>query len=161
MKKSSELTYRELFANNLRRSRRAKDISQEDLALSSGMSRSYGLPETLQMVGWESYLTIGTVEFGETPQNNIIFDDDLILSSIKSKSVDDFLPPNFHVWATLPSMEIVDNSILPFLWEKGFLTEKPKNFFVAENPDEIKNLKYTPILIGGEFLKKTNLVISS
>ena len=41
MKKTLPLTARQVFARNLRMSRRIRDISQEQLALSAGMSRSY------------------------------------------------------------------------------------------------------------------------
>lgn len=41
MKKPPPLTARQVFARNLRRYRRIRDISQEDLALQAGMSRSY------------------------------------------------------------------------------------------------------------------------
>ncbi|HEX5126345.1 MAG TPA: helix-turn-helix transcriptional regulator [Rhodocyclaceae bacterium] len=41
MKKPLRLTARQIFARNLRRYRRAVDMSQEDLALRAGMSRSY------------------------------------------------------------------------------------------------------------------------
>jgi transcriptional regulator with XRE-family HTH domain len=40
-KASKTLTAREVFARNLRRARRLKDISQESLALELGMSRPY------------------------------------------------------------------------------------------------------------------------
>ncbi len=41
MKKPLPLTARQIFARNLRRCRRMRDISQEQLALRAGMSRSY------------------------------------------------------------------------------------------------------------------------
>ena len=41
MKKPSRLTARQVFARNLRRFRRMREISQEELALQAGMSRSY------------------------------------------------------------------------------------------------------------------------
>lgn len=41
MKKPLTLTARQVFARNLRRFRRVHDISQEQLALRAGMSRSY------------------------------------------------------------------------------------------------------------------------
>lgn len=41
MKKPLPLTARQVFARNLRRYRRIRDISQEELALQAGMSRSY------------------------------------------------------------------------------------------------------------------------
>jgi len=40
-KASKTLTAREVFARNVRRARRLKDISQESLALELGMSRPY------------------------------------------------------------------------------------------------------------------------
>jgi transcriptional regulator with XRE-family HTH domain len=41
MKKPLPLTARQIFARNLRRCRRIRDISQEQMALQAGMSRSY------------------------------------------------------------------------------------------------------------------------
>ncbi len=41
MKKPLPLTARQVFARNLRKCRRIRDISQEQLALMAGMSRSY------------------------------------------------------------------------------------------------------------------------
>ncbi|WP_326929498.1 helix-turn-helix domain-containing protein [Burkholderia sp. ABCPW 111] len=41
MRKPPELTARDLFASNLRALRRAKEISQEELAHSAGLSRTY------------------------------------------------------------------------------------------------------------------------
>jgi transcriptional regulator with XRE-family HTH domain len=41
MKNAPSQTPRQIFADNLRKSRRMQDISQEDLALRAGMSRSY------------------------------------------------------------------------------------------------------------------------
>lgn len=40
-KASKQLSAREVFARNLRRARRMKEISQESLALEIGMSRAY------------------------------------------------------------------------------------------------------------------------
>lgn len=40
-KASKTLTAREVFARNLRRARRLKDLSQENLAVDAGMSRAY------------------------------------------------------------------------------------------------------------------------
>jgi transcriptional regulator with XRE-family HTH domain len=40
MEKRPPLTARQIFARNLRRYRRLRDISQEELALRAGMSRS-------------------------------------------------------------------------------------------------------------------------
>ena len=41
MKTLVHLTARQVFARNLRRFRRMREISQEELALQAGMSRSY------------------------------------------------------------------------------------------------------------------------
>jgi transcriptional regulator with XRE-family HTH domain len=41
MKKPAPLTARQIFARNMRRCRRMQEISQEDLALRAGMSRTY------------------------------------------------------------------------------------------------------------------------
>lgn len=41
MKNPLPLTARQIFARNLRRYRRIREISQEELALQAGMSRSY------------------------------------------------------------------------------------------------------------------------
>lgn len=41
MKKPLPLTARQVFSRNLRRTRRVREISQEQLALDAGMSRSY------------------------------------------------------------------------------------------------------------------------
>ena len=41
MKKPTSLTARQVFARNLRRYRRIRDVSQEELALQAGLSRSY------------------------------------------------------------------------------------------------------------------------
>jgi transcriptional regulator with XRE-family HTH domain len=41
MKTPLRLTARQVFARNLRRYRRIREISQEELALQAGMSRSY------------------------------------------------------------------------------------------------------------------------
>jgi len=41
MKTPPRLTARQIFARNLRRFRRMREISQEELALQAGMSRSY------------------------------------------------------------------------------------------------------------------------
>jgi transcriptional regulator with XRE-family HTH domain len=39
--KTKSLTAREVFARNLRRARRLKDLSQEQVALDSGLTRAY------------------------------------------------------------------------------------------------------------------------
>ena len=41
MKKPTTLSARQVFARNLRRYRRVRDVSQEELALEAGLSRSY------------------------------------------------------------------------------------------------------------------------
>ncbi|WP_074793577.1 helix-turn-helix domain-containing protein [Nitrosospira briensis] len=41
IQKTAHLTARQIFARNVRRYRRINDISQEQLALMAGMSRSY------------------------------------------------------------------------------------------------------------------------
>ncbi len=40
-KATKELTAREVFARNLRRARRMKDLSQEELGMQAGVSRAY------------------------------------------------------------------------------------------------------------------------
>lgn len=40
-KATKELTAREVFARNLRRVRRMKDLSQEELGMQAGVSRAY------------------------------------------------------------------------------------------------------------------------
>ncbi len=40
-KATKELSAREVFARNLRRARRLKDLSQEQLGLEAGLSRAY------------------------------------------------------------------------------------------------------------------------
>lgn len=76
MKKASPPTAREVFAYNLRRSRRIRDISQEQLALRAGLSRSY----------------ISGIERGE---RNVSIDNMGILAQTLAVPLKDLVNPDF------------------------------------------------------------------
>lgn len=75
MKKPVILTARQLFARNLRRYRRIREISQESLALQAGLSRSY-------------------VSGIEREERNVSIDNMGLLANALGVALNDLLDPN-------------------------------------------------------------------
>lgn len=71
---SKTLSAREVFARNLRRARRLKDVSQEELALRAGLSRPY----------------VGSVERGE---RNVSIDNMGLLAQALGLPLHDLVNP--------------------------------------------------------------------
>jgi transcriptional regulator with XRE-family HTH domain len=74
-KASKTLSAREVFARNLRRARRMKDVSQEELALRAGLSRPY----------------VGSVERGE---RNVSIDNMGLLAQALGVPLHDLVNPD-------------------------------------------------------------------
>lgn len=108
-----------------------------------------------ELVGATCVLTIGYIE----DNNRLRFyqsEDDLfkmMKEGVKSSSL------NIHAWLTLPSMEIIDVSFLTSYAVINNITEG-LGAVIAQHPDNMSDgLKYHPMLIGDEFLRKSGALI--
>lgn len=64
---------------------------------------------------------------------------------------------NYHVWLTLPSMEIIDMTLLPSLYRKGLRRSLADSFPILGYPESCQGIQWHPRLVGGtpaEFLAK-------
>jgi len=60
---------------------------------------------------------------------------------------------DFHTWLTLPSLEIIDLTLVSSLARKN--KDLPHNDFIFIHPDNLKALSYHPVIIGEAFLEKS------
>ena len=104
----------------------------------------------------ELYLTIGY--FAVESKNSFYLDEEIIDTLFnKSYPIEDKGIP-FHVWLTLPSLEIID---FTFGQSFAFNSEEqiPLDEFLFRHPDNlIGSLKYVPVLIGEDFLSKIGVL---
>lgn len=130
------------------------DLNETDVAFQC-FDLSFKLSNLLKKrLGWPSYFTIGHVEknneffYKQTEQSLKFFLD----NGVNSLEVD------FHAWLTLPSMEILDYSLLSSVAKKyGIRNLMGKGYTLC--PDELadKGIKFVPMLIGIEYLYKLGL----
>lgn len=118
---------------------------------------SYYMKSVLEKYfGTELYLTIGYITM--EAYNYFSLDQEKISALLnRTYSIDDKVIP-FHVWLTLPSLEIID-----FTFGQSFASNSeeqiPLNEFLFRHPDNlIGSLKYIPVLIGEDFLSKIGVL---
>jgi len=114
------------------------------------------LLETIKdMLKTEVFFTLGWVwqeDDGKAATMSRI-DDDWISEALKSGPA---TPP--HAWLTLPSMEIIDLSIVSHL---AITNKKPESMggVLMCHPDEFSNnLHHVPMLVGDDFLRRTGML---
>jgi hypothetical protein len=121
------------------------------------------LLETIKdMLKTEVFLTIGWVWWGDSVEGGTRatlgkFDDGWIEELLgRSPSGEAAAAP--HVWLTLPSMEIIDLSILSFL---AIMHKRPDvmGSMITGHPDECPNgIHHVPMLVGDDFLRRTGML---
>jgi len=97
------------------------------------------------------YFTIGHVETNDRLMFHQSEDNlkDILQNGIKGNTSD------IHAWLTLPTMEILDFS-LPTSYAILNNLQEGRGAIIATHPDTLKQgMKYHPMLIGDDFLKKS------
>lgn len=104
----------------------------------------------------ELYLTIGYVSAGETTFFEVNESQITNLLIQKPKEVQETIP--FHVWLTLPSMEIIDLTFGQSFAKKS-TEDIPMNQFLLRHPDQLSgSMQYHPMIIGEDFLKSVGVL---
>lgn len=102
----------------------------------------------------ELYYTVGYVE--NQFDKRFYHDKNDLIRLLQSGMVKPKL--GVHTWLTLPSMEIIDFSLLStYALDKG----RPDQYFgvIANHADELKNgINYRPTLVGDDFLRKIGAI---
>lgn len=128
--------------------------SQDEVVLQC-ISIHYRLRKAFQRnLGCPAMFTIGWVDDG-TPKGMFRFDD----AFIEDKLAHGYPSTEvcMHAWLTLPSMEIIDVSLLTSIGEVLNITEYMGGV-IARKADELINMKYKPMLVGLDFLYKTGMI---
>lgn len=103
-----------------------------------------------QFFGVNFMYTLGYIHY---PPNDIFKTDESQLISMLSQELNS-LELNMHAWLTLPSMEILDFSLITTLalhygWDYGH------GGVITGLSDELKHgIRYHPLLVGNDFLRK-------
>lgn len=108
-----------------------------------------------EAVGSTCALTIGHIEDNERFRFHQTESDlfNIMTEGIKGSSL------NVHAWLTLPSMEIIDVSFLTSYAVVNQLNDGI-GAVIARHPDQLENgLKYHPMIIGDEFLRKSGALV--
>jgi len=107
------------------------------------------------ILGVPAYYTIG---FVETSAGLLFEQDEENLRTILESGFPS-LKLKIHAWLSLPSMEILDFS-LPTSYAVVNNTEEGIGGLILAHADELKHgMKYHPMLIGDDFLRKTGALI--
>jgi hypothetical protein len=107
------------------------------------------------ILGAPTYYTIGYVE---TSEGTLFEQDETSLKAILDSRLSSF-ELNIHAWLTLPSMEVLDFS-LPTSIAVIKTMNKGIGGLIASKADELKHgMKYHPLLVGDDFLRKTGALI--
>jgi hypothetical protein len=127
------------------------------------LSIHYRLQDAMQgMLNTEVFFTIGWVGLGDTGKAGkettlFEFDDDWIAESLK-RGHSGGPTAKLHAWLTLPSMEIIDLSIISSI---ATIHKMPEGLggVIANHADELLNgVHYVPMLVGADFLRRTGLL---
>lgn len=104
----------------------------------------------------ELYLTIGYISFSESTFFEINDNQITNLLTHKPKEVQYKIP--FHVWLTLPSMEIIDLTFGQSFAKKSS-EDIRMNQFILKHPDKLSgSMQYHPMIVGKDFLKSIGVL---
>ncbi|MCG3662993.1 hypothetical protein L5F37_06230 [Aliarcobacter butzleri] len=99
------------------------------------------------------YYTIGYIVIGE--KKYFHQDEDSLENILKNGVSTNKI--NLHAWLTLPSMEIIDPSIITSCALINNMKEELGGV-IMNHADEVKNMQFIPMLIGEDFLWKAGLI---
>jgi hypothetical protein len=113
------------------------------------------VPVLEEWLGCPVLYTIGWVDDG-TDTGMFKFDDAFVADKLKNGHTGS--TANIHAWLTLPSMEVIDVALVTTLavlkgWREGH------GAVLAKHADDITGMAYKPMLIGPDFLRKTDLLV--
>lgn len=101
------------------------------------------------------YYTIGYVE---TSEGSLFEQNEESLKTMLESGLQS-LELNIHAWLTLPSMEVLDIS-LPTSFAVIKKMKEGRGGVIASKADELKHgMRYHPLLIGDDFLRRTGALI--
>lgn len=102
----------------------------------------------------DAVFTLGWIEYEN--EKLFKFDEDFIKKTLKDGH--DSSQLNIHAWIALPSMEIIDFSLSTTF---GFVKKRKEMFggVIASHADELKGIKYRPMLVGEDYLRKTGVFV--
>lgn len=138
------------------------DIRPDELVFQC-LAIHYRLLETMQdMLNTEVFFTIGWVGLGDAEKGGkettlFEFGEDWIRESLK-RGHSGGPTAKLHAWLTLPSMEIIDLSIISSI---AVIHKMPEGMggVLSNHADELLNgLHYVPMLVGDDFLRRTGLL---
>ena len=134
------------------------DFSLGSLACQCHIASYTMKPIIESLLNTEVYLTIGSLKIN----NDYIFEfnEDLTEDFLSNKL--DFSKQNipFHVWLTLPNLDIIDFTYGHSLKYKKAISNVPLDTFLFNNSNNLKGgVVYEPKLIGENSLRKMRLLI--
>lgn len=114
------------------------------------------LPVIEDWLGCPVTYTLGWIDDG-TETGMFQFDEAFIENCLRTP-----VPPgsvvNMHAWLTLPSMEVIDVT-LPTSYGKVQNRPEMYGLLISKHADDMKGMKYKPMLVGDEFLPKAGFAI--
>jgi len=119
------------------------------------------LPAMRDMLKSDVFFTIGWMRMLDS--DGIVkrlyeFDDDWVATCLK-QGTSGGPTAKLHAWLTLPSMEIIDLSIMTSI---AIVHELPEGLggVLANHADELVNgVRYVPMLVGDDFLRRTGMLL--
>ncbi|EUB84138.1 hypothetical protein [Pseudomonas sp. GM30] len=132
------------------------DLGYEDV-VAQCMSIHYRLlPVIEDLLECPVFFTIGWVDDG-SEKGMFRFDEDFIQDRLQKPSVALGGETNLHAWLTLPSMEVIDVSLVTTIAVVQKL-EKGHGGVLAGPADDFKGFAYKPMLVGIDFLKRAGML---
>lgn len=112
------------------------------------------VPVLEQWLGCPVIYTIGWIDDG-TDTGMFKFDEAFVAEKLKTGHTGS--TANIHAWLTLPSLEVIDVALVTTLavlkgWREGH------GAVLAKHADDITDLRYKPMLVGPDFLRRTGLL---
>ena len=128
-----------------------EDLSTKCLSLNKRMA-----PAVSELLGCRVLYTLGWID--EVVEGGYYsgFDDKFIADTLLYGHHGSKL--NAHAWLTLPSMEIIDLTILTTI---GHLKNQPAlcGHLIMRHVDELTGISYKPVLVGDDFFAKAGIKV--
>lgn len=114
------------------------------------------LPVMEDLLGCPVFFTIGWVDDG-TERGMFRFGEEFIQDKLQKPSATLGGQTNLHAWLTLPSMEVIDVSLVTTIVVVQDL-KKGHGGVLAGPADDFKGFAYKPMLVGDDFLRKAGML---
>ncbi|WP_343747997.1 hypothetical protein [Fluviicola sp.] len=126
-----------------------------ELALQCATVSYFMKPLVDKYLECESLITCGYFILGDA--TSFFIDEDFVIKLLKEKQKNRII--GFHVWLTLPSLEIIDFTIGQTYARVG--KDIPIHEYVFKHPNTMQegSLQFHPVILGEDFLRKTGYLI--